>query len=183
MKLNELQPKEGSKKARIRVGRGIGSGKGKTSGSGQKGQKSRSGVAINGFEGGQMPLYRRLPKSGFSNVKFAEKLAELTLGRLQAAIDAKKIDVKGPLDEDALVKSGVVRRKLGGIKLLGTGELKSKVDLKITKATKGATEAVEKAGGKIEITAVEKAPLVKGEKKKKPADKKTRVEKKKAAKK
>ena len=159
MKLNELQPQPGSKKNRIRVGRGIGSGKGKTAGSGHKGQKSRSGVAINGFEGGQMPLYRRLPKSGFSNVKFADKLAELTLGRLQQAIDAKLIDVKGVVDEDMLAKAGVVRRKLDGIKLLGTGELKTKINLKITKATKGAAEAVEKAGGKIELIVIERKPV------------------------
>ncbi len=159
MKLNELQPQEGSKKARIRVGRGIGSGKGKTSGSGQKGQKSRSGVAINGFEGGQMPIYRRLPKSGFKNTKFTTNFAELTLGRLQQAIDAKKIEAKGTVDEDALVKAGVVRRKLDGIKLLGTGTLKTKIDLKITKATKTASEAVEKAGGKIELIVVERKPV------------------------
>lgn len=154
MKLNELKPQAGAKKKKLIVGRGIGSGKGKTCGSGQKGQKSRSGVAINGFEGGQMPLYMRLPKFGFRNVAFSTKLSELTLERLQGAIDAKKIDPKKPLDEDTLVASGVVRRKRDGIKLLAKGALTSKVDLTITKASKSAQDAVEKAGGK--ITFIEK---------------------------
>ncbi len=156
MKLNELKPQDGSLKERTRVGRGIGSGKGKTSGKGQKGQKSRTGVAIKGFEGGQMPLDRRLPKLGFTNI-FRKEYAELTLGKLQAAIDAKKIDAKKAIDEDTLVKAGVVRRKKAGIKLLGGGELKTKVELKITKATGPAAEAVEKAGGKVETTATEKS--------------------------
>ncbi|NCT41513.1 MAG: 50S ribosomal protein L15 [Alphaproteobacteria bacterium] len=160
MKLNELKPQDGSTKNRTRVGRGIGSGKGKTCGSGQKGQKSRSGVAINGFEGGQMPLYMRMPKSGFNNKKFTTNLSELTLGRLQEAIDAKLIDTKKTVDEDALVKAGVVGKKQDGIKLLTKGELKTKIDLKITKATKSAQEAVEKAGGKIEFIVREIAPVV-----------------------
>jgi len=160
MKLNELKPQDGSTKNRTRVGRGIGSGKGKTCGSGQKGQKSRSGVAINGFEGGQMPLYMRMPKSGFNNKKFTTNYSELTLGRLQEAIDAKLIDTKKAVDEDALVKAGVVGKKLDGIKLLTKGELKTKIDLKITKATKSAQEAVEKAGGKIELIVREVAPVV-----------------------
>lgn len=155
MKLNELQPKEGATKRKVRVGRGIGSGKGKTCGRGVKGQKSRKGVAINGFEGGQMPIYRRLPKRGFTNI-FAKDLVELTLVRLQFAIDEKKLDISGVVDEDALVKAGVVRRKKDGIKLIASGELKSKVNLKLTAATKGATEAVEKAGGKIELVVVER---------------------------
>ena len=159
MKLNTLKPKEGSTKDRTRVGRGIGSGKGKTAGSGQKGQKSRSGVAINGYEGGQMPLYMRMPKSGFNNKKFATNLSELTLGKLQAAIDAKQIDTKATVDEDALVKAGIVRKKRDGIKLLASGELKTKVDLKITKASKSAQDAVEKAGGKIEFIVREVAPV------------------------
>jgi len=117
-KLNELKPNAGSTKNRTRVGRGIGSGKGKTCGSGQKGQKSRSGVAINGFEGGQMPLYMRMPKSGFNNKKFATKLTELTLGRLQEAIDAKLIDAKKAIDEDALVKAGVSQKQQRQHKLL-----------------------------------------------------------------
>lgn len=160
MKLNELSPNAGSTKNRTRVGRGIGSGKGKTCGSGQKGQKSRSGVAINGFEGGQMPLYMRMPKSGFNNKKFTTNYSELTLGRLQEAIDAKTIDAKKTIDEDALVAAGVIGKKQDGIKLLTKGELKTKVDLKITKATKTAQAAVEKAGGKIEFIVREIAPVV-----------------------
>ena len=159
MKLNEIKNNEGATKTRKRVGRGIGSGKGKTSGVGQKGQKSRSGVAINGFEGGQMPIYMRMPKSGFSNKRFTTNYAELTTGRLQAAIDAKKIDAKKALDEDALVAAGVVRRKRDGVKLLTKGELKTKVELKISKTTKSAAEAVEKAGGKIEIIEKTVAPI------------------------
>ncbi len=159
MKVNELKPKEGSVKDRTRVGRGIGSGKGKTCGSGQKGQKSRSGVAIKGFEGGQMPLYQRLPKFGFNNTKFATNLAELTLVQLQHAIDTKKIDAKKEIDEDTLVKAGVVRRKLDGIKVLATGELNAKVNLKVTKISKGALAAVEKAGGKVELIERKVAPI------------------------
>ncbi|MEZ5814764.1 MAG: 50S ribosomal protein L15 [Alphaproteobacteria bacterium] len=168
MKLNELKNNEGAKKARTRVGRGIGSGKGKTSGSGQKGQKSRSGVAINGFEGGQMPLYMRMPKSGFNNKKFATHYAELTTGKLQKAIDAKQIDAGKTVDEDTLVKAGVISRKKDGIKLLTKGELKSKITLKISKATKTAAAAVEKAGGKIEYIEKIVAPI---ENKKKAAKK------------
>ena len=158
-KLNELKNNEGAKQNRTRVGRGIGSGKGKTCGVGQKGQKSRSGVAINGFEGGQMPIYMRMPKSGFNNKKFATHYAELTTGKLQKAIDAKKIDAKKAIDEDALVAAGVVSRKKDGIKLLTKGELKTKVELKISKATKTAAEAVEKAGGKLEIIEKTVAPI------------------------
>ncbi|MCC6598659.1 MAG: 50S ribosomal protein L15 [Alphaproteobacteria bacterium] len=151
MKLNEIAPQEGSTKNRMRVGRGIGSGKGKTSGKGQKGQKARSGVAIKGFEGGQMPLYQRLPKSGFSNKKFTVNMAEVTLGKLQAAIDSKKIDAAKLVDEDILVKAGVVNKKRDGIKLLASGELKSKINLKLSKVSAAAQKAVEKAGGKIEL--------------------------------
>ena len=158
-KLNELTHNEGAKKSRIRVGRGIGSGKAKTSGSGQKGQKSRSGVAINGFEGGQMPLYMRMPKSGFNNTKFTTNYAELTTGKLQAAIDAKQIDAKGTIDEDTLAKAGVISRKRDGVKLLTKGELKTKVELKISKATKTAQAAVEKAGGKIDFIVKTVAPV------------------------
>jgi len=166
MKLNDLKPSEGSTKNRTRVGRGIGSGKGKTCGSGQKGQKARSGVAIKGFEGGQMPLYQRMPKVGFRNTKFATTLAELTLVQLQHAIDEKKLDAKKEINEDTLVEAGVVRRRKDGIKLLATGELKAKVNLKLTKASKGAQDAVEKAGGKIEFIVKEVAPVKKrGEKK------------------
>ncbi len=165
MKLNELKPQAGSTKNRTRVGRGIGSGKGKTCGSGQKGQKSRSGVAIKGFEGGQMPLYQRLPKVGFRNTQFATKLAELTFVQLQYAIDEKKLDPKKVIDEDMLVAAGIIRRKLDGVKVLATGELTSKVSLKVTKISKGALEAVEKAGGKVELIERIVAPVKKrGEK-------------------
>lgn len=161
MKLNELQPQDGSVKKRMRVGRGIGSGKGKTSGSGVKGQKARSGVSINGFEGGQMPLYMRLPKRGFNNI-FALNFATVNLGRLQTAIDAKKIDAKKEITEDTLVEAGVVRRKKDGVRLLGNGELKAKVTLKVSGASKSAIEAVEKAGGKVELIVREVAPIKNG---------------------
>ena len=167
MKLNELKPQDGSTKARTRVGRGIGSGKGKTCGSGQKGQKSRSGVAINGFEGGQMPIYMRMPKSGFNNTKFTTNYAELTTGKLQAAIDAKKIDTKKAIDADALVAAKVISKKRDGVKLLNKGDLKTKVELKIAAATKPAAAAVEKAGGKVEIIEITVAPIKNGKTKKK----------------
>lgn len=154
MKLNELAPQEGAKKERIRVGRGIGSGKGKTSGKGVKGQKARKGVAIKGFEGGQMPLHRRMPKRGFNSIN-PSKFAVLNLGKLQTAIDEKKLDAKGVIDEAALVKSGVVRRGLDGIRILAKGALKTKVELKVTGASKSAIEAVEKAGGKLHLLSVE----------------------------
>jgi large subunit ribosomal protein L15 len=157
MKLNQLTHNDGAKKRKMRVGRGIGSGKGKTSGRGVKGQKARTGVSgIRGFEGGQMPLYRRLPKLGFSNESFRKQLVELSLGRLQEAIDNKLIDAKKTVDEDVLLKGKVIARKRDGVKLLGTGELKTKVDLKITKATKSAQEAVKKAGGSIEFIVIER---------------------------
>jgi len=150
MKLNELTPEAGSVRERRRVGRGMGSGMGKTSSKGQKGQKSRSGVAIKGFEGGQMPLYQRLPKRGF-NSRVKNNYAEVNLSKLQQFIDAKKLDIKGTITEDALVKAGVVRRVKDGVRLLGKGELTAKVTLNITGATQSATEAVEKAGGSIDI--------------------------------
>ncbi|MCK5284521.1 MAG: 50S ribosomal protein L15 [Alphaproteobacteria bacterium] len=159
MKLNKIQPAKGSSKKKLIVGRGIGSGKGKTCGSGQKGQKARSGVAIKGFEGGQMPLHQRLPKLGFRNTPFATKLSELSIAKLQAAIDNKKIDAKKEIDEDTLVAAGVVRRKKDGIKLLATGEIKTKVNLKITKASKSAQQAIEKAGGKISFIKKTIAPV------------------------
>ena len=168
MKLNELQPKEGSKTERMRVGRGIGSGKGKTCGSGHKGQKARSGVAIKGFEGGQMPLYQRLPKRGFTN-NFGKNYATISLGRLQQAIDKKMIDAKKPVDEDMLVAAKVVSRKKDGVRLIGGGELKTKLDLKLTGgASKPAQEALEKAGGKLEVITVERA-LIKNSKEEKKA--------------
>jgi large subunit ribosomal protein L15 len=150
MKLNELRDNEGARKGRMRVGRGIGSGKGKTAGRGQKGQKSRSGVSIYGFEGGQMPLHMRLPKRGFNN-PFAKDYAEVNLGALQKAIDAGKLDSKGTLDHDALKAAGLARGGRDGVRLLGKGELKAKLALKVAGASKGAREAVEKAGGSIEI--------------------------------
>jgi large subunit ribosomal protein L15 len=159
MKLNELAPKDGSIKERRRVGRGIGSGMGKTSSKGQKGQKSRSGVAINGFEGGQMPLYQRLPKRGFSS-RVNNNYAEVNLSKIQQFIDNKKLDAKGVITEEALVNAGVVRRVLDGVRLLGNGELTSKVTLNITGATKASIAAVEKAGGKVEIIDKSVAPVV-----------------------
>ena len=148
MKLNEIRDNEGAHKKRMRVGRGPGSGKGKTAGRGVKGQKSRSGVAIGGFEGGQMPLYMRMPKRGFNNPN-ALKLAEVNLWRLQDAIDAKKLDIKGDIKGDALVAAGVIRRVKDGVRLLGTGEIKSKLSLVVWSATAGAVKAIEAAGGSV----------------------------------
>lgn len=151
MKLNELQDKDGSARSRKRVGRGIGSGKGKTSGRGVKGQKSRSGVAIKGFEGGQMPLYRRLPKRGFVNI-FAKSFNVVSVGRLQAAVDAGKLDPKATVDVKALVAAGVVRRPKDGVRVLSDGDLKAKLTLEVEGASKTAVEKIEKAGGKITLT-------------------------------
>ena len=153
MKLHELSGRVGSRKARKRIGRGIGSGKGKTGGRGGKGQTARSGVRIKGFEGGQMPLHRRLPKRGFRNTKFALKLNEINLGRLQEAIDAGKLDTAGKIDADALVKAGILRRAKDGVRLLGSGELKAKIAVSVYGASKSAVAAVEKAGGTVEILA------------------------------
>jgi large subunit ribosomal protein L15 len=153
MKLHELSSRAGSRKTRKRIGRGIGSGQGKTGGRGGKGQTARSGVRIKGFEGGQMPLHRRLPKRGFRNVKFALKLNELNLGRLQEAIDAGRLDPAAKIDAAALVKAGILRRAKDGVRLLGTGELKAKVTLSVHGASKSAVAAVEKAGGTVEILA------------------------------
>ena len=148
MKLNEIRENEGAHKKRMRVGRGPGSGKGKTAGRGVKGQKSRSGVAIGGFEGGQMPLYMRMPKRGFNNPN-ALKLAEVNLWRLQDAIDAKKLDIKGEIKGDALVAAGVIRRVKDGVRLLGTGEIKGKLNLVVWSASAGAIKAIEAAGGTV----------------------------------
>ena len=148
MKLNEIRDNEGAHKKRMRVGRGPGSGKGKTAGRGVKGQKSRSGVAIGGFEGGQMPLYMRMPKRGFNNPN-ALKLAEVNLWRLQEAIDAGKIDIKNEIKGDALVTAGVIRRVKDGVRLLGTGEIKGKLNLVVWSASAGAVKAIEAAGGTI----------------------------------
>ena len=150
MKLNQLSDNDGARRDRTRVGRGIGCGKGKTSGRGHEGQKSRSGVSIKGFEGGQMPLYRRLPKRGFHNI-FRKKLTAVNVGRLQQAIDAGKLDPKGTIDAEALVAAGVIRRVLDGVRLLGQGELKAKLAVDVAGASKGAVAAVEKAGGKVNI--------------------------------
>jgi large subunit ribosomal protein L15 len=152
MRLNEIADKHGARKARICVGRGIGSGKGKTSGSGQKGQKSRTGVAIKGFEGGQMPLHRRLPKRGFNNI-FRKRFTPVNIGRLQAAIDAKKLDAKKPITIAAMVEAGVVGKVRDGVRLLAKGELKSKVTVEVTGASAAAIAAVEKAGGKVVVAA------------------------------
>ena len=148
MKLNELSDKPGARKARTRVGRGIGSGKGKTSGRGHKGQKSRSGVAIRGFEGGQMPIYRRLPGRGFKN-PFAKRFQVVNLDRLQRAIEAGKLDANNPVTVEAMRAAGLVRRVRDGVRLLAKGELRSKVTIEVTGASKAAVAAVEKAGGKV----------------------------------
>ncbi|MGH6707200.1 MAG: 50S ribosomal protein L15 [Sphingomicrobium sp.] len=153
MKINELRDNPGARQDRMRVGRGIGSGKGKTAGRGQKGQKSRSGVSIKGFEGGQMPLHMRLPKRGFNNI-FAKDFAEVNLGAIQKMIDAKKLDSKGTLDHAALKAAGLARGGKDGVRLLGKGELTTKVSFKVAGASKGAIEAVEKAGGKVEVIEV-----------------------------
>lgn len=153
MKLNEINDNPGSSKDRMRVGRGIGSGKGKTGGRGVKGQKSRTGVAIKGFEGGQMPLHRRLPKRGFTNI-FAKDYNEVSLGRVQTAIDAGKLDVTKPVTVAALKEAGVVRRLQDGVRLLGVGELKVAVNFEIAGASKPAIEAVEKAGGTVKVLVV-----------------------------
>ena len=150
MKLNDIRDNEGARHRKMRVGRGIGSGKGKTAGRGQKGQKARSGVAVKGFEGGQMPLHMRLPKRGFNN-PFGKDYAEVNLGMVQKLIDAKKLDAKGVLDHAALKAAGLARGGKNGVRLLGKGELTSKVSFKVAGASKGAIEAVEKAGGKVEV--------------------------------
>ncbi|MCW2245577.1 large subunit ribosomal protein L15 [Azospirillum fermentarium] len=153
MKLNDLRDNAGARKARIRVGRGIGSGKGKTGGRGVKGQTSRTGVSINGFEGGQMPLHRRLPKRGFTNI-FREEYAVVNLGMVQKAIDAGKLDVSQTIDAAALEVAGVVGKgKKAGVRLLGKGEITAKVTFSLAGASKSAIEAVEKAGGSVTLPA------------------------------
>ena len=150
-KLNELSPAEGSTKNRMRVGRGPGSGKGKTGGRGVKGQKSRSGVAIAGFEGGQMPLHMRMPKRGFNN-PFRKEFAEVNFWRLEQAIAAGKLDAKKPINAETLLAAGVIRRAKDGVKLLGKGALTSKLDITVYQASEAARAAVEKAGGKLTVT-------------------------------
>jgi large subunit ribosomal protein L15 len=151
MKLNELHDNPGATKKRKRVGRGPGSGTGKMGGRGIKGQKSRSGVAINGYEGGQMPLYQRLPKRGF-NKPNRKSFAVINLGLIQKFIDAKKLDAKKAITEDILVETGVIRRKLDGVRVLAKGEITSKVSLEVTGASKSAVDAVAKAGGSLTVT-------------------------------
>ncbi|MCB5200558.1 large subunit ribosomal protein L15 [Loktanella sp. DSM 29012] len=151
-KLNELSDNEGATHRKKRVGRGAGSGKGKTGGRGIKGQKSRSGVAIKGYEGGQMPLYQRLPKRGFNNIN-AKTYSVVNLGLIQKFIDAGKIDASNELTEDALIASGLIRRRKDGIRVLAKGDLTSKITLNVTGASKGAIEAVEKAGGSVTVAA------------------------------
>jgi large subunit ribosomal protein L15 len=158
MKLSDIADNAGSRKKRMRVGRGIGSGKGKTSGRGGKGQTARSGVRIKGFEGGQMPLHRRLPKRGFNNI-FRLEFVEINLDRLQQAIDSKLVDVKNAVTAETLVKAGVLRRARDGVRLLGRGELKAKLNIEVHGASKSAIAAVEKAGGSVKIL----APVTKDE--------------------
>jgi len=165
MKLNEIRDNKGARKSRVRVGRGIGSGVGKTAGRGQKGQKSRSGVSVFGFEGGQMPLHMRIPKRGFNNI-FAKDYAEVNLGAIQKAVDAGKIEAGASLDHAALKAAGLARGGKDGVRLLGKGELSAKLSFTVAGASKGAIEAVEKAGGKVDVIAVvpaaEKAAAKKG---------------------
>jgi large subunit ribosomal protein L15 len=152
MRLSELATNPGARKKRMRVGRGIGSGKGKQAGRGGKGQTARTGVRIKGFEGGQMPLHRRLPKRGFNNI-FALEFAEINLDRLQQAIDAKLLDAKDTVTAETLVKAGVLRRARDGVRLLGRGEIKAKLNIEVHGASKPAIAAVEKAGGSVKILA------------------------------
>nr|WP_047166123.1 50S ribosomal protein L15 [Sphingomonas sp. Y57] len=165
MKLNEIRDNQGARKGRVRVGRGIGSGLGKTGGRGQKGQKSRSGVSINGFEGGQMPLHMRLPKRGFNNI-FAKDYAEVNLGAVQKLIEAKKLDTSAVVDHAALKAAGVARGGKDGVRILGKGELTAKVSFKVAGVSAGAKAAIEKAGGSVEVIevvpAAEKAAAKKG---------------------
>lgn len=169
MRLNELRDRPGATKPKKRLGRGPGSGLGKTSGRGMKGQKSRSGVAIKGFEGGQMPLHRRLPKRGFNNI-FAKDFNEVNVGRVQSAIDAGKLDAKKPITVEALLATGVIRRARDGVRLLGKGELKTKIAFELTGASSGAVKIVEASGGTLKLTPMpRRAPKPEGEGKPKKA--------------
>src|SRR5215831_11907373 len=152
MKLSDIADNPGSRKKRMRVGRGIGSGKGKQSGRGGKGQTARTGVRIKGFEGGQMPLHRRLPKRGFNNI-FRLEFVEVNLDRLQQAIDAKQLDPSGTINAETLVKARVLRRARDGVRLLGRGEIKARINIEVHGASKSAVAAVEKAGGTVKILA------------------------------
>ena len=164
MKLNDIRDNPGARKERTRVGRGIGSGKGKTAGRGQKGQKSRSGVAVKGFEGGQMPLHMRLPKRGFNN-PFGKDYAEVNIGQIQKLIDDGKLDAKKLIDHAALKEAGVARGGKNGVRLLGKGEISAKAQFKVDGASKGAVAAVEKAGGSVEVIVVKPAGEKAAEKK------------------
>ncbi|WP_159983230.1 MULTISPECIES: 50S ribosomal protein L15 [unclassified Novosphingobium] len=157
MKLNDIRDNAGARHRRIRVGRGIGSGKGKTAGRGQKGAKARSGVSVNGFEGGQMPLHMRIPKRGFSNKKFAKDYAEVNLGLIQKAIDAGQLDIAGVVDHAVLKAAGMARGGKDGVRLLAKGELTSKVTFNVAGASAGAVAAVEKLGGSVILPAKEEA--------------------------
>ena len=165
MKLNEIRDNAGARKGRMRVGRGIGSGKGKTGGRGQKGQKSREGVSIAGFEGGQMPLHMRLPKRGFNNI-FAKDYAEVNLGAIQKLVDAKKLDIKGVVDHAALKAAGVARGGKDGVRILAKGTITAKINLRVAGASAAAKAAIEKAGGSVDVIhvvpAAEKAAAKKG---------------------
>ena len=158
MRLNEISDNPKARHARKRLGRGIGSGTGKTAGRGHKGQKSRSGVSLRGFEGGQMPLYRRLPKAGFKN-PFRKDFREVNLGRLQQAVEAGKLDAGKPVTEQALVEAGVIKTRRDGVRILAKGELNTKLNLEVSGASKAAIEAIEKAGGSVTVV----APAVKAE--------------------
>jgi large subunit ribosomal protein L15 len=165
MKLNDIRDNKGARKGRMRVGRGIGSGKGKTAGRGYKGAKSRSGVSVFGFEGGQMPLHMRIPKRGFNNI-FAKDYAEVNLGAIQKLVDAGKLDAKGVIDHEALKGAGVARGGKNGVRLLGKGDFSAKLSFKVAGVSKGARDAIEKAGGSVEVIevvpAAEKAAAKKG---------------------
>jgi large subunit ribosomal protein L15 len=161
MKLDQLRDNPGARKTRIRVGRGIGSGKGKTGGRGGKGQTARTGVAINGFEGGQMPLYRRLPKRGFNNI-FALEFVEVNTGRLQQAIDAGRLDAGKPVNAETLRAAGLIGRPRDGVRLLGKGDLKAKLAIEVAGASKSAIALVEKAGGSVKVTLPVKEEAPKG---------------------
>ncbi len=181
MKLNDIRDNEGARHRRMRVGRGIGSGKGKTAGRGQKGAKSRSGVSINGFEGGQMPLHMRIPKRGFNNI-FAKDYAEVNLGMIQKFIDAKKLDPKATIDHAALKAAGLARGGKDGVRILAKGTLTAKINVSVAGASRSAVEAIEKAGGKVEILTVKPAAEKAAEKKgsarnKAPAEKKASAKK------
>lgn len=168
MRLSDLKDNSGATRTGKRVGRGIGSGKGKTAGRGHKGQKSRSGVAIKGFEGGQMPIHRRLPKRGFNNL-FAKDFNEINVGRLQAAVDKKTLDPKKTVTVEALAAAGLIGRVRDGVRLLGQGELKTRLAIEVTGASAGAVKAVEKAGGSVTIVEMPKRAPKPKEKKAKPA--------------